>query len=71
MLKLEEKTNPKSCWNKAEDDEMMFILLGRDKAAPATIRAWIRERIRMGLNKPGDSQLKEAEERAKYIDELY
>jgi hypothetical protein len=49
------------CMAKARDDEMTFVLLGRDAAAPVAIRAWIAERIRIGKNHPGDSQVTEAE----------
>jgi len=39
---------------------MLFVLLGRDKAAPFAIRAWVAERIRLGKNKPDDPQIAEA-----------
>jgi hypothetical protein len=48
--------------------EMLFVLLGRDKAAPATIRFWIEERIRLDRNHPDDSQLREAEECARAME---
>ena len=57
MKKYFERARPDSCWNKAKEDETVFCLLGRDKAAPAAIRYWCMERIRMGLNKPEDSQM--------------
>lgn len=60
MRKTEEVENPNSCLNKAQDDEPLFVLLGRDKAATATIRFWVTERIKLGLNKPGDPQILEA-----------
>lgn len=62
MLKRYELTDPKSCLNKASDEENLFVLLGRDPAAPAAIRAWIAERIRLGKNAPGDGQILEAAE---------
>lgn len=46
--------------SKAKDDEMTFVLLGRDEAAPAAIHAWVKERINLGKNKPGDVQIVEA-----------
>lgn len=49
------------CIAKAKDDEMTFVLLGRDAAAPIAIRAWIKERIRIGKNLPDDDQIIEAE----------
>lgn len=51
----------RGCMAKARDDEMCFVLLGRDPAAPAAIRAWIAERIKLGKNQIGDLQLIEAE----------
>lgn len=61
MIKREELTNENSCFNKAKMGERLFILLERDIAAPAAIRAWIAERIRLGKNKPLDAQILEAE----------
>lgn len=50
MLKRDELTDPNSCLSRAKDDEMCFVLLGRDYAAPLAIVAWIDERIRLGKN---------------------
>ncbi len=60
MRKRDELTNPSGCMFRAHDDEMTFVLLGRDEAAPPTIRHWIHERIALGKNAPGDPQLVEA-----------
>lgn len=60
MLKTEETSNPQSCWNKGRHDERMFVLLARDEASPATIRAWCAERIRLGKNQERDPQIDEA-----------
>jgi len=68
MRKRDELTNPNGCMFRARDDEMTFVLLGRDVAAPAAIRAWIAERVRCGKNRFGDSQLLEAEECAKAME---
>lgn len=62
MLKQEELTNPNSCMSRARDDEMTFVLLGRDPAAPVAIRAWIEERVRLGKNTRDDAQIQNAEE---------
>jgi hypothetical protein len=67
MRKREELVNPKSCMNRARDDEMTFVLLGRDKAAPAAVRAWIQERIRLGKNVATDPQIMEAEQWIKTV----
>jgi hypothetical protein len=60
VIKREELSNPASCMSRARDDEMTFVLLARDPAAPYAILAWIKERIRLGKNKAGDAQLLEA-----------
>lgn len=61
MRKRDELTDPRSCMSRARDDEMTFVLLGRDAAAPAAVRAWIAERIRLGKNSPADEQIIEAQ----------
>lgn len=62
MIKQKELADPTSCMNRAHDDEMTFVLLGRDPAAPIAIRAWIEERIRLGKNTRLDAQIAEAEQ---------
>lgn len=57
-----EATDPRSCWNKANNQEMVFVLLARDKAAPVAIEAWCQERIRLGKNTDTDPQIVEARE---------
>lgn len=49
---METKANPgpHACFNRALADEPMFILLGRDRAAPDAIRAWVEARNRLGLD---------------------
>lgn len=68
MRKRDAHNDPTSCWNKAQDDEPVFILLARDAAAPAAVRAWIEERIRLGKNKHDDSKIVEAEEWAAQVE---
>lgn len=60
MRKREELKNPASCLSRARMDEWLFVLLGRDAAAPATVRAWVAERVRLGKNKEDDEQIQEA-----------
>lgn len=60
MTKQREREDPNSCWNKAKDDEMVFVLLGRDIASPVAITAWVSKRIRSGKNQPDDQQITEA-----------
>jgi hypothetical protein len=60
MRKQEELTNPKSCLNKAKDDEWLFVLLGRDAAAVETVLFWCRKRVELRLNTPDDPQIREA-----------
>lgn len=60
MEKVRERQDPNSCWNKAREDERVFILLERDRATPIVVAVWIVVRIALGLNQPGDAQLTEA-----------
>lgn len=62
MRKYLETSLANSCLNKATPNEMLFVLLARDPAAPVAIRAWIEERVRIGKNAPGDPQIREAKE---------
>ena len=70
MRKHLEITSPKSCIAHAHPQEMVFVLLGRDAAAPAAIRAWVSERVRLGKNATGPDrdQLVEALECAKTME---
>lgn len=60
MKKKDELSDPNSCFNKAGDDEMLFVLLERDPAAPAAVLAWIEERVRIERNLPDDPKITEA-----------
>ena len=60
MRKISEIKESQSCLNKARDNEMLFVLLGRDKAAPFVIRMWVQMRITLGLNLLEDEKIQEA-----------
>lgn len=62
MRKRDELADPRSCMNRAADDEWTFVLLSRDAAAPVAVRAWIEERVRLGKNRRDDAQIVDAEE---------
>lgn len=64
MIKVLELSDPNSCLNKARKDELVFVLLGRDTAAPFAIRQWATERVLSGKNKWTDAQIIEAMETA-------
>lgn len=68
MLKIDERNIATSCWNRADLNERIFVLLGRDPAASAAIHAWVDERIRLGKNTPSDLQIVEAIECARQMD---
>jgi hypothetical protein len=59
VRKRDELADPGSCLNRARDDEWLFVLLERDRALPAALRAWAAERVKLGLNRPGDAQVVE------------
>jgi hypothetical protein len=60
MKKTDELHHPQSCLNRAHDDEWLFVLLGRDAAAPDTVRFWATRRLEMGKNTIEDPQITEA-----------
>lgn len=60
MLKCHEATDSNSCWNKAQEGEMVFVLLERDPCAAAAVRSWCAYRIQSGLNTPEDPKIQEA-----------
>lgn len=62
MIKVQELSDPNSCMSRAHDDEMTFVLLGRDIAAPFAVMAWCQSRILLGKNKADDPQLIEAQQ---------
>lgn len=45
---------------RAEDDEPVFVLLGRDDCAAQTIAYWATLRVEHGKNEPMDQQITEA-----------
>ena len=68
MMKRDELANPQSCLNRAHDDEMLFVLLARDVAAPLAIVTWVAERLRRGKNTKHDRQIQEALACARYME---
>lgn len=40
MRKRDELADPRSCLNKAADDEPLFVLRASDSLVPGTIRGW-------------------------------
>jgi hypothetical protein len=71
MKKEREARDPNSCFNRARRGEMVFVLLGRDVAAPHAIREWAKERIRVGKNTASDPQIREASECASAMEMEY
>jgi hypothetical protein len=70
MTKRRELSEKDSCFNKADMSETIFVLLGRDPAAPAAIRAWCQRRVELHKNTWVDSQIQEAMITAQMIEDL-
>jgi hypothetical protein len=68
MIKTKELSDPTSCINVAHDDELVFVLLARDLAAPGAIRHWADARVNLGKNKETDAQIVEARACASRMD---
>jgi hypothetical protein len=47
MRKKDELGQEHTCMRHAHPEEMVFVLLSRDPAAPVAIRAWVAERLRL------------------------
>jgi len=62
MRKKDELSLEHTCMQHAHPEEMVFVLLGRDPAAPRAIRAWATDRILLGKNAWSDTQIVEAME---------
>jgi hypothetical protein len=60
MRKKDELSKERTCLRNAHPEEMVFVLLSRDAAAPVAIHAWVNERVRIGKNSWGDDQIVEA-----------
>ncbi len=60
MRKKDELSLEHTCMQHAHPEEMVFVLLGRDPAAPIAIRTWAAERLRLGKNVWADAQIVEA-----------
>jgi hypothetical protein len=60
MRKKDELSKKHTCMQSAHPNEMTFVLIGRDAAAPHAIREWVNKRIELGKNQPGDEQIIEA-----------
>lgn len=71
MRKREELSHPNSCMSRAGEDEMVFVLLGRDIAAADTVRHWASLRVRLGKNKFTDPQIQEAYHCANQMEHEY
>ena len=64
-----EQTDPQSCLNRSQNNEMLFILRGHDVCAPETIRDWCARRILRGKNKLEDQQIQEALANARIMEQ--
>lgn len=60
MRKKDELSKDYTCMSSAHPEEMTFVLLGRDAAAPNAIRWWVAERLRTRKNIETDQQIIEA-----------
>lgn len=67
MTKAELLADPESCWNKAEDDEPVFVVLGRDPAAGDTVRYWATLSSHAGYHR--QEKIHDAIEDAEALDE--
>ncbi len=60
MIKRDEVRRPDSCLNRAREDEIVFVLLGRDMTTPITILKWAMERIKISKSAVDSDEIKDA-----------
>lgn len=65
--KREELADPNSCFNKAGDDEPVFVLRAKDRVAPAVVRDWAHRAKGAGVH--DDEKVKEAMDHALRMEE--
>ncbi len=68
MRKKDELSREHTCMQHAHAEEMVFVLLSRDAAAPVAVRAWVAERLRLGKNVETDAQIVDAIECARVME---
>ena len=67
------KNNPSEydCYQNAEPDEPIFVLVARDITAPDTIRDWCKHRVQEGKNGADDDQIQAALGCANLMEDWY
>lgn len=65
MLKRDEIADPNSAWNRAADDEPLFIVRGTDPLAPKLIEDWSARSVIDALHE--DAKIKAAFRFAQYV----
>jgi hypothetical protein len=68
MRRLEETLAKDSCLNRALDEELVFVLLGRDASAASAIRYWASHRVATAKNQRTDPEIVEAFKLADQMD---
>jgi len=64
MKKIDELTDPRSCLNRATDDEPLFVLRANDELAPSVVRQWAQAYLILkgGSGKMSREQLAKCDE---------
>lgn len=60
MIKSLEISDPKSCLNKASNDEPIFVLRAKDPQSIPIVLAWIQKRIEEGHEDVDDPKIRDA-----------
>ena len=51
MIKRDEKNQMGSCFNKAAEDEPLFVLRAQDMTAPHVVQDWLDRNPQIGMTK--------------------
>jgi hypothetical protein len=60
MMKRDELADQNSCFNKAKDDEIIFVLKETDPSFTETVEFWANHHVGCGANERGDRKILEA-----------
>ncbi len=52
MRKRDEQIDPESTWNRAAQDEPLFVIRAKDKLAPTMVRQWAEAASMTGAHEP-------------------
>ena len=66
MRKRDEQIDPESTWNRAAEDEPLFVIRAKDKLSASMVRQWAEAAAMTGAHEP--EKIQEARELAEIME---